>query len=191
MSRVKINRADPYHRIPLILIVDDDADSLLALETFFKNEPFEIALSSGGTKALDFIRRRCPDLILLDVSMPDLDGFEVCRQLKASSQTAGIPVIFLTGRNDPEDVLQGFALGAVDYVMKPFALAEVKARVRTHLQLQQLKGLLSVCMHCSRIQESDGVWEPIEGYFNRTMTGSISNCLCPECRKKYYPTERM
>ena len=93
--------------------------------------------ATDGQTALDLARRRHPDLILLDVMMPGLDGFEVCRALKANPETADIPVIFLTTLAEAETLATGFTLGAADYIVKPCKAIELNARVNTHLQFQQ------------------------------------------------------
>jgi two-component system, sensor histidine kinase and response regulator len=119
-----------------ILIVDDaetDIDTLV--ETL--GDLYDIAVALDGPSALQLAALQPPDLILLDILMPDMDGFEVCRQLKGDPTTAEIPVIFLTALTETEDKILGFTLGAVDYITKPFDILEVKARVGTHLSLKE------------------------------------------------------
>ena len=119
----------------LVLIVDDTETNLdILVETL--GEDFEIAVAMDGHSALELAAAQPPDLILLDIMMPGLDGYEVCRRLKADPATAGIPVIFLTALTDVADKTRGFASGGVDYVTKPFEPSEVQARVRTHLALR-------------------------------------------------------
>lgn len=101
-----------------------------------------VSVAMDGESAIEDIEDSLPDLILLDIMMPDMDGFEVCETLKASPETQDIPIIFLTARTDAEGVAQGFALGAVDYVTKPFRKEELLARVKTHLQLKQAENFL-------------------------------------------------
>lgn len=120
---------------PLILIVDDNPNNLNVLGNILQREECDIAVATDGPQALACVKEERPDLILLDVMMPGLDGFEVCRRLKADPATAGIPIIFLTARTESEDVVSGFKAGAVDYVTKPFNSAELLARVRTQLEL--------------------------------------------------------
>ncbi len=119
----------------LILLVDDNPKNLQVLGTLLAD--YTTAVATNGRDALRFVDRRPPDLILLDVMMPDMDGFTVCRTLQETSETRSIPVIFITARTDAEDVVQGFRLGAVDYVTKPFRKEELLARVQTHLRLKQ------------------------------------------------------
>lgn len=125
------------HRAPSgVLIVDDQPNNLKVLGTILRGEAYEIYVARNGQEALDIAARVRPDLILLDIMMPDLDGYEVCRRLKKDPATAEIPVIFLTARVESEDLVEGFEAGAVDYVRKPFQQAELLARVRLHLELK-------------------------------------------------------
>lgn len=122
---------------PLILIVDDVPKNLQVLGTILKEKEYEVAAATGGKQALTMVEARMPELILLDVMMPDPDGFETCKTLKDSGKTKNIPIIFLTAKTEAEDIVQGFEAGAVDYITKPFNRAELLARVHTHLALQQ------------------------------------------------------
>jgi two-component system sensor histidine kinase/response regulator len=121
-----------------ILIVDADK-SLGVLFDYLKGYGFEVLVAHDGETVLTIAAKEKPDIILLDVKIPDLDGFEVCRRLKASETTEDIPVIFMTSLANTVDKVRGFALGAVDYVTKPIQAEEVFARVRTHLTIQRLQ----------------------------------------------------
>lgn len=121
----------------LVFIVDDVAKNLQVLGTILKQQNYKIAFATNGKMALENIQNISPDLILLDVMMPELDGFEVCKRLKADEKTRDIPVIFLTAKTEIEDVVNGFELGAVDYVTKPFNATELLARVKTHVELKR------------------------------------------------------
>ena len=172
---------------PLILVVDDIVENLQMLCTILQTEDVEISMASNGQEALEAAEADPPSLILLDVRMPGMDGYEVCRRLKSNPKLAVIPVIFLTAHTDTEDVLKGFEAGCVDYVGKPFREAELKARVRTHLQLRQLRSLLPICMHCHSIREDNGQWERIDLYINQHTGVDFSHGICPKCLKQYYP----
>lgn len=124
---------------PLILIVDDVPKNLQVLGTILKKIDCELAVALNGEQALNTVGRIKPDLILLDIMMPGMDGYEVCRRLKANEETSNIPVIFLSARNETEDVVKGFELGAVDYISKPILGVELLTRVKTNLALKQLK----------------------------------------------------
>lgn len=125
-----------------ILIVDDTIKNLQVLGTILEQEGYQINVAQNGTQALDIAKKVHPDLILLDVMMPDIDGFEVCKQLKADESVTHIPVIFLTARTEMEDLVRGFEIGAVDYVTKPFNATELLVRVRTHLSVHMLQAAL-------------------------------------------------
>src|SRR5262245_60953956 len=121
-----------------ILVVDDTPANIQSLAATLKEKGYQISVATNGRQALDAVAKLRPDLILLDVMMPEMDGFETCRRLKASATTSDIPVIFLTARTETEDIVKGFELGAVDYVSKPFNAHELLARVHTHLTMDRL-----------------------------------------------------
>jgi len=120
-----------------ILIVDDNNQNIDVLYKTIETEGFEISVATNGEKALSIISGFLPDLILLDIMMPVMDGFETCKRLKSNELTKDIPVIFLTAKAESEDVVKGFELGAVDYITKPFRDIEVLARIRTHTNLRE------------------------------------------------------
>lgn len=123
---------------PLVLIVDDTMMNIDLLADVLR-EDYRLGIATNGVKALEFVKKNKPDLILLDIMMPEMDGFEVCRILKDNSQTRSIPVIFITALSDTENVARGFQLGGCDYIPKPFHAVEVKARVKSKLnELNQL-----------------------------------------------------
>jgi len=124
---------------PSILIVDDTPTNLQILGIVFDKQGFEIFVATDGVSALEQVQNIRPDLILLDVMMPGLDGFETCQRLKANPDTADIPVIFMTALTETTDKVKGFQAGAVDYVTKPIQIEEVLARVKTHLNLRSLQ----------------------------------------------------
>ncbi len=126
----------------LILIVDDNVQNLKVLGNTIKDEGWPLAVADSGQKALDFLKRRKPSLILLDIMMPELDGFETCRRIKADDDTKDIPVIFLTAKHDTESIIKGFDEGAVDYINKPFNAKELIRRIQTHLELIYSRQLL-------------------------------------------------
>ncbi len=122
---------------PLLLIVDDVSRNLQVLGNFLREENYDISDAISGKQAITIAKETGPDLILLDIMMPELDGFETCRRLKEDPATRDIPVIFLTARTSTEDLIKGFSLGAVDYITKPFHRQELIARVATHLELKR------------------------------------------------------
>lgn len=124
---------------PLILIVDDTPKNLQVLVNILRKEECKVAVATDGKKALSLVTEHIPDLILLDVMMPEMDGFEVCKLLKESKEMNEIPIIFLTAKTETQDIVKGFELGAVDYVTKPFNSLELLSRVRTHLEVKKGK----------------------------------------------------
>lgn len=122
-----------------ILIIDDISANLETLSECLEAAGFEVMAAQDGASGLTIAQRARPDLILLDVLMPGLDGFETCRRLKAVDSTQDIPVIFMTALTETADKVTGFEVGGVDYVTKPFQVEEVLARVKTHLALRQLQ----------------------------------------------------
>ncbi len=122
----------------LILIVDDTPTNLDVISEALSDAGYTVAIATSGERALKQLERRSPDLILLDVMMPGIDGFETCQRLKANPKTCDIPVIFMTALSDADSKIKGFEVGAVDYITKPFQEREVLARVKTHLQLSFL-----------------------------------------------------
>jgi PleD family two-component response regulator len=122
-----------------ILIVDDTPTNLAILVDYLAERGFDIAVAMDGLSAIEQISDTHPDLILLDVRMPGIDGFETCRRLKARKETSHLPVIFMTALSDTGDKVKGFQVGAVDYVTKPIQQEEVLARVTTHLTLRRLQ----------------------------------------------------
>jgi DNA-binding NtrC family response regulator len=125
-----------------ILIVDDVPASLDALRQALEASGYRILVAPNGGLALEIAAHRTPDLILLDVMLPDMDGFEVCRRLKEEEGTRNIPVLFLTAQQESRGVLEGFAAGGLDYIVKPFQKEEVLVRIRTHLERARLLGAL-------------------------------------------------
>jgi two-component system, sensor histidine kinase and response regulator len=125
-----------------LLIVDDIPTHLKALILYLQNLHFEVQLAHNGEEAIKQATQNRPDLILLDVLMPKMDGFETCRQLKILEETCTIPVIFMTALDDNVNKIKGFEVGGVDYITKPIHHEEVLARVNTHLNLRRLQHLL-------------------------------------------------
>ena len=130
----------------IILIVDDNPENLSILGKLLGRNDRNLIFAKNGITALDFAKRKNPDLILLDIMMPKMDGFEVCRRLKQDAILADIPIIFLTAKIEPEDIVAGLRLGAVDYITKPFSQEELFTRVNTHIELQATKKALMIAL---------------------------------------------
>lgn len=193
-----------------ILVTDDSEINTKIVERILKNEHFEIVTALGGLEALEKISKESFDLILLDIVMPDLSGFEVCQKIRENPETRDIPVIFLTGKDDAESLLKGFEVGGQDYVTKPFQAAELLARVHTHValkltydkqeilitklknalaQVKQLNGLLPICSSCKNIRDDKGYWTQVEFYLTEHADVDFSHSICPDCMKELYPKQ--
>jgi signal transduction histidine kinase len=135
-----MDNGEPMDSIGDILVVDDSSDHLSFLTDMLSAEGYQVRGVTSGSKALKAVEDAPPDLILLDVKMPKMDGYEVCERLKADEQSHDIPVIFISALGQFEDKVRAFAVGGVDYVSKPFKFEEVLARVETHLALRKLHG---------------------------------------------------
>jgi len=191
-----------------ILAVDDSPLNLRLLTQLLRTHGFMARSANSGPEALESIRMIPPDLVLLDISMPDMSGFEVCHQIKTHPLTRDIPVIFLTASGHEEDVLHGFSVGAADYLTKPFREAELLARVRTHLELKRhrdeahqlisdlrealdqvktLSNLLPICSHCHKVRDDAGYWADVETYLLRHTQTRFSHGICPGCLQEAYP----
>ncbi len=202
MSKEKEN-----YKAPIILIVDDNPTNLRVLGHILKRLECEISVASNGTKALEIINTTPPDLVLLDVMMPDITGFEVCKRVKEDEQFKELPIIFLTALTDKDEIIKGFELGAVDYVTKPFNPQELIVRIKTHLalkkarddqskliedlqtalqQVKMLSGLLPICAHCKKVRNDTGYWQQVEVYIERHSEAQFSHGICPDCIQKYY-----
>ncbi|KQN70439.1 response regulator receiver modulated diguanylate cyclase [Duganella sp. Leaf61] len=187
-----------------VLIVDDAPENLAALRKLMVEQGYQTFVATSGERALKIARRVHPDLVLLDVMMQGMDGFETCRQLKANASTARIPVIFMSARTGTDDVVAGFDLGAVDYIAKPLRMAEVSARVRTQLQIrvnvesqeEQAERLRTIVNNMAeglliieadgRIQFTNPACDKYLGYRENALAGShISDLLNPLVAQEY------
>jgi CheY-like chemotaxis protein len=190
-----------------ILIVDDAPANIEVLSATL-GDKYEILFALTGREALRLALEVIPDLILLDVVMPGMGGYEVCRSLKNNPALRDIPVIFITALDQEDQETKGLELGAVDYVTKPFNPAIVRLRVRNHLELKYRRDLLSlrnaelqealakiktlsgfipICASCKKIREDSGYWKQLEAYITEHSDAEFSHGLCPDCMKKLYP----
>jgi CheY-like chemotaxis protein len=191
-----------------ILVVDDNADNLRLIATLLEKNQYTVRLAANGNRALATIHKEAPGLILLDIMMPGMDGFEVCRLLKSDDETAHIPIIFLSAVNETVDKVKAFSLGAVDFITKPFQEDEVLARVKTHLtlsilqrqmakknaalqkaldEIKTLRGIIPICASCKKIRNDDGYWQQLELYIKDHSDAEFSHGICDECVRKLYP----
>src|SRR6476619_7683520 len=126
-----------------VLVVDDTIENLRLLSSMLEEHGYEVRPVTNGRQALQAVERDPPDLILLDITMPEMDGYEVCRRLQERDGSRDVPVIFITALTDAADKVLAFEAGGVDYVTKPFQFEEVLARVRTHVALSRARSALT------------------------------------------------
>jgi len=126
-----------------VLIVDDEPENIQVISDFLENQGIEVMVAKNGYDGISRAKKGQPDLILLDIRMPDMDGYEVCHRIKSDESIKNIPIIFMTGLTELDDKLKAFACGGVDYVTKPYQKSELLARVSVHLQLRNLQKELS------------------------------------------------
>ena len=124
-----------------LFVVEDDLDLAEMLRAYFASQGYDISTVAEGKKAIRLIKEEMPDVVILDIRLPDIDGYEVCRRLRHSRQTQHLPIIFLTERRRREDKLAGLELGAVDYITKPFDIMELRLRIRNALRRAELRTL--------------------------------------------------
>jgi PleD family two-component response regulator len=191
-----------------ILIVDDTPANLRLLSDMLVEQGYKVRLAPNGKLALMGAQAIPPDLILLDVMMPDLSGYEVCQQLKADRRTRDIPIIFISALGATQDKVNAFRAGGVDYVTKPFQAEEVLVRVETHLelralqkqlaervreleeamgQIKALRGLLPICASCKKVRDDQGYWQDVEVYIRNHADVDFSHSICPDCFRELYP----
>jgi len=130
----------------MVLIVDDQPTNLKVLFSFLQNQNFEVRVLESGEQTVEMLKHTLPDIILIDVMMPGMDGFITCRKIKENKRTAGIPIIFLSALNDTEDKAAGFEAGGIDYITKPFKKVEVLARLNSHLSQQKKQRELELAL---------------------------------------------
>jgi len=180
-----------------VLVVDDTPIQLKIIISIMQNHGITVSVAHNGQEALTLVEKERPDLILLDIVMPGMDGFEVCSTLKRNPKHASIPVLFLTAQTDEDNIVKAFQSGAADYVIKPVNPPELLARVHTHLELartvsdlkgaleevKRLSGLLRICAYCKSI-EDDTKWVQLEDYISRKSDARLTHCICPSCMEQ-------
>ena len=140
-----------------IMVIDDSQEDLILLERILTRRSFDVCTFTSGVEAFEFAKETAPDLIFLDINMPNMDGYEVCKLFQQDSRLRTIPIIFLSARNTTEDKVRGFEVGGVDFISKPFQFEEVHARVNTHLRIhyllkRQLKELENNYIHLRKLE---------------------------------------
>ncbi|XOF32517.1 MAG: response regulator [Candidatus Electrothrix sp. YB6] len=182
----------------IILVIDDQPANLKVLLSFLQDHDFRVYMVDSSQRALTVLPKIKPDLILLDVMMPSMNGFEVCRRIKADKELVAVPVIFMTALDSVGDKMVGFSAGAVDYITKPFQQAEVLARINTHITLRKrerelehaleeikaLTGILPICAYCKQIRNDEGYWQQVEEYIAEHSRAMFSHGICPSCYRR-------
>jgi len=191
-----------------ILLVDDEPINIQVLSSTLKDK-YEIISALSGGEAIRLVKEQQPDLIILDVMMPGLSGYDVCRSIKSDPSFADIPVIFLTALDTPEGAGQGLQAGAIDYLTKPVDLYILKLRVQNHLELKerndlvkeqrdllsrqkdeleaalarvrQLEGIIPICSYCKKIRDDQNSWQQLESYISQHSEAMFSHGMCPDC----------
>ena len=168
---------------PMIMLVDDFPSTLMVLEKMLKHANYQVRSFSSGKLALDAAEDVKPDLILLDIQMPEMDGYEVCAQLKANPRLASIPVLFLSAADEPMDKVKAFNRGAADYLTKPYHPGEILSRVGVYLQVQRLQeqvDKLSEAQDESRLKELEELLGEFTGiliHSSKSPVNALANCL--------------
>lgn len=189
-----------------ILVVDDTPANLALLFTGLRNAGYKVLINERGDVALQTAAYVLPDLIILDVMMPGIDGFETCRRLKEDPRTRDIPVILMTALTDPIDEVIGLRAGAVDYITKPIHVEVVLARIKTHLTLRKLyrdlehknaaleealatiktlSGIIPICAWCgSKMRDEHDEWVSVATYLETHADITFSHTICPDCYRR-------
>ena len=170
-----------------ILIVDDEPKNIQLLGSLLEENNYDVEFAMNGKECLEWLDRKPFDLVLLDIMMPEMDGYEVCKTIKSSHSKKHIPIIFLTAKSETDDIVKAFDSGCSDFVTKPFKAPELLARIQKELELKILRGLLPICSYCKKIRDDKGYWNQIESYITDHSEVEFSHSICQECLKKYYP----
>ncbi len=188
-----------------ILIVDDTPEDLTILKSMLEEQNYQVRPAINGEVALRAVRSYLPEIILLDILMPEMDGYEFCRQLKSYKGTDSIPIIFISALAELNDKVKAFSSGGVDFITKPFQDKEVLARVKTHLticrmhkqlekkndsllkaliEINTLQGFIPMCAWCKKIRDDAGFWNQVDEYFAERSDATFSQGICPDCIDK-------
>lgn len=189
--------------LPIVLVVDDNPQNLrLVAELLNAALSCDLCFATSGGEALEAMESMAPDLILLDVNMPGMNGFDCCRTVRRNPLWQDIPVIFLTAQRDSDFIVRGFEAGGNDYVVKPFESRELLARVQLQLELKlkrdelqrrndeleaaigrirRLEGIIPICMYCKKIRDDSSSWQRLENYISEHSDALFSHGVCPDC----------
>ena len=197
-----------WHEGARILVVDDEPVNRQVLRNYLTIERFDLTLASSGDEALRLLEEQTFDLVLLDIMMPKVSGYEVCLRLRQKHPLADLPVIFLTAKNQDSDVVAGMSLGANDFLTKPISKDRLLARMRPHLDLlhvhrnleqlveekvsevKVLSGLLPICAGCKKIRNDEGYWAELEVFIDQHSEAEFTHAMCPDCVEQYYQSAK-
>jgi PleD family two-component response regulator len=206
-----MQRRKPLDKRFKILAVDDEPINLKLISNAL-NDRYEILTALDGHDAISQVKDYMPDLILLDVMMPEINGFDVCKIIKANPLFVDIPVIFLTALDTQEGARQGLEIGGIDYVTKPVDIELLKLRVHNHLEskerndllkenmellvqknseleavlarVKQLEGIIPICSYCKKIRDDQKSWHQLETYISNHSEALFSHGMCPHCAEE-------
>lgn len=195
-----------------ILVVDDDPDILFATVRILKKEGYHLIGAETGTEALEKVTAEAPDLILLDVELPDILGTEICARLKNDPDHQNRYIMMLSGRRTASaDQADGLEAGADGYIARPVSNRELLSRVKlmvrliraerkndTYIseleraieQIKVLSGIIPICMHCKQIRDDKGYWNQLEAFISKHSNAQFSHGICDVCLDKHYPEEK-
>ena len=191
-----------------ILIAEDDHISRKILQTILTKQGNEVTAAEDGLKALEALKKETPDILITDWMMPNLDGLQLSRQVRALNLPSYVYIILLTALTDKQRIIEGLDAGADDYITKPYDKTELMARVKAGerviqlektlrqknlelsealVQVKQLKGIVPICMHCKKIRNDENYWQQVEVYVAEHTEADFSHSICPECLEEHYP----
>ncbi|MFP4445323.1 MAG: PleD family two-component system response regulator [Desulfosudaceae bacterium] len=192
-----------------ILVVDDEPTIRLVTARILRKAGYKVMEADSGESCLDMVRDTRPDLVVLDIVLPGINGYEVCRRIKEDKCLQGIYVLLLSGkRTESDDQSEGLEIGADGYVARPISNREFLARIQAMVRIiraererdrligelrkaldniKTLRGLLPICCYCKKIRDDRGYWSQLEVYIQSHSEADFSHGICPECMEKFHP----
>jgi len=196
-----------------ILIIDDDIEVLRQLSKFFSKEGYQTSTAESGLAGLEIFKRETPDIALVDIMLPEMDGIEILKEIKKT--TAKTEVIIITGYGRTETAIEALKFGAFGYIQKPLDFDELGFELANALEKQEkaqeldkhvkrletlvnelrealdeiktLRGIIPICSHCKQVRDDKGLWNKIEEYIRDHSEAVFSHGVCPDCAEKHYP----